>query len=900
MSERITLHVNGIDHELPAGIDPETPLLTVLRNDLGLKGPKFGCGLEQCNACKVLIDGADVPSCEIPIARVAGLAITTVEGLGTPDNPHPLQEAFVEEQAIQCGYCASGMIIAAQGLLNRVRYPTDDEIRAALADNICRCGVYERVRRAIKMRIGRPIWEPIYEVVEGEPIPDPPVETDGPLPASLVTTPELDRWVRINPGGTITIYTGKVEYGQGIQTAVAQIAAEELDVDLARIEVAGVATGAAPDEGATVGSLSLETTGRAVRQAAAEARQHLLDLAFEELEAETPAAGLLVADGTITDPATGRQTTYWDLFAGRRFERPVTGAAAPKPAAAHRLVGRPETRLDLLAKVTGQPSYLHDLELPGMVYGRVLRPPAYDGHLVSFDEAAVRALPGVIAVVRDGRFLAVIAEREEQAVRALAAMKEQAVWDNRTALPPQEQLYDYMLAQPSRDFLVDRGTATTDPIPPRLEEEPGDRVLAATYYRPYHMHGSLGPSAAAALFQDGRLTVWAQTQGVYPQQAALAAALAMEPDDIEVIYAEGSGCYGHNGADDAAFDAALLALALPGRPVALQWMREDEHGWEPYGSAMVVKLQAALDEAGAVRAWNHDVWSFAHTTRSRPGAAGTSLVAAWHRAEPIEPFQPGPTLGNNFGEYRNADPLYAFPNRRIVTHFLAGSPLRTSSLRSLGAYANVFAIESFMDELAAAAGVDPVEFRLRHLADKRARAVVEAAAARAGWEPRTWPAGEGRGRGIAFARYKNRQAYAAIVVDLEVDRTTGAIQMKRAVIAADAGQIVNPDGLSNQLEGGFIQAASWTLHEAVAFDESGVRSQDWDGYPILRATGVPELATVLISRPEQPFLGSGEGTQPPAPAAIANAVYDAVGVRLREIPFTPDRVLAALAAGERG
>lgn len=892
MSEAVTLTVNGTTYHLT--VDPETPLLYVLRNDLGLKGPKFGCGREQCYACKVLVDGADVPSCKLPVQQAQGTQITTIEGLGRPDAMHPLQEAFMAEQAIQCGYCVSGMIIAAQGLLNRTRYPSDEEIRAALDGNLCRCGVYDRVRRAIKLRIGRPQSEPIYAVVEAPALAI-PLETPSPLPGALQQTPDLDAWIRIEPTDTITVFTGKVEIGQGIKTAVAQLAAEELDVTLERIRVVMADTALTPDEGVTAGSMSLQMSGNAIRQAAAEVRQILLHLAHEELEADSPPDALTVHDGTITDPATGRQITYWALFGGQRFGRLANGQAQPKTAAAHSVVGQAATRLDLPAKVTGLPSFVHDLTLPDMVYGRVVRPPTYGARLRSVDDTAVSAMPGVLAIVRDGSFLGVIAEREEQAIAARAALQTAAVWENATQLPEADQLYAHLLSQPAQSQVVVEGSITNHPIPPITTPPAAAHTLNATYYRPYQMHASIGPSAAVAQWVDGQLTVWSHTQGAYPLRASLAQVLRVDAADIRVIHQEGAGCYGHNGADDVGLDAALLARALPGRPVLLQWMREDEHAWEPYGPAMALKLQASLDGTGAVIDWNEDIWSYPHSGRPRPGTDTSGLLAAWHLETPFPPPTNRLMQGRHSGSFRNGDPLYAFPQRRVVNHHVDNSPLRTSSMRSLGAYANIFAIESFMDELALAAGADPVAFRLQHLTDERAKAVIAAAAKKVNWQPRVQPAGTGRGRGIAFAQYKNVQCYAAIVVEVTVDRASGRIQLERAVIAADAGQVVNPDGLSNQLEGGFVQAASWTLLEEVGFDPKGITSRDWESYPILRFTAAPVIETVLLNRPDLPFLGSGEASQNPTPAAIANAIFDAVGVRLRQIPFTPERVRAALA-----
>ena len=895
MIQEITLRVNGTTHQMM--IDPDTPLLYILRNDLKLKGPKYGCGLEQCGACKVIIDGQAVPACHVKVGSLQGVEITTIEGLGTTDALHPLQEAFIEEQAIQCGYCVTGMIMAAQGLLNQHRYPTDDQIRAALADNLCRCGVYDRVRRAIKLRIGRPDASSIYEVSEETPVAVPPTgERPGSRrPGSLEQTPQLDAWLRINADETVTLFSGKVELGQGLKTALAQIGAEELDVSLERVQVVMADTAQTPNEGMTTGSRSLETSGQALRYAAAEARHILLSLAAEELEA--PPDRLTVNDGTITDPATGRQTTYWALFGGQKFATEVTGIGQPKSPGDYSLIGRAEKRLDLPAKVTGAAYYIHDLDLPNMVHGRVVCPPHYEAKLVSVDEQTVAHMPGILKVVRDGSFLAVIAEREDQVIKGLEVLRAKAVWTGESNLPPQETLFDHLLTQPAQSRLIVDGRPVDDPIPAIVSPAEAVQTVSATYYRPYHMHASLGPSAAVAHLVEGKLTLWTQAQGVFPPRSVIAQVLGMAEDDLHVIHQEGAGCYGHNGADDAALDAALLARALPGRPVSLKWMREDEHAWEPYGPAMALKMAAGLNERGEIIAWNQDIWSYPHAGRPRPDDETSGLLAARHLANPFPQPQPQPPLAPHVGGHRNGDPLYVFPRRRVVSHFVPNSPLRTSSQRGLGAYGNIFGIESFMDELAHAAGVDPVEFRLRHLVDERARAVIEAAAEKADWQPGRTAPRDGAGRGIAFARYKNQQCYAAVVVDLSVDRESGQIQLERVIIAADAGQIINPDGLSNQLEGGVVQAASWTLKEEVTFDASGITSLDWESYPILTFPEAPKIETVLLNRPEQPPMGSGEASQGPTPAAIANALFDALGIRLRRIPFTPERVRAALEGG---
>jgi nicotinate dehydrogenase subunit B len=712
------------------------------------------------------------------------------------------------------------------------------------------------------------------------------------LPPSLARHPDLDTWVRIDPAGTVTVFTGKSEHGQGLRSTLARIAAEELDVALECIRVETADTEHGLDEGLTAGSTSTQESGAALRQAAAEARAHLLGRAAAELGADV--RGLTVGDGTIS--GAGRTTTYWELQGGRPFDLLATGEAAPKPASEHRIVGGPGRRIDLAEIVTGTKRYLQDLAPPGMLHGRVVRPPSRGAQLESLDDRRVRALPGVVAVVRDGGFLGVVAEREEQALGAAAALAGAARWREEPSLPPRDALADWLRAQPGEAFLVVDGIGVEGPVPPVRETGGAARTLRSTYTRPYTLHGSIGPSAALAEWRDDRVEVWSSTQGVFPLRRALAEALRVEPAAVRVRHAESAGCYGHNGADDAALDAALLARAVAPRPVRVVLTREQEHTWEPYGPAAVVELQASLDADGRLLDWNHDVWSNSHVGRAAVAPPGTSaLAAAWQLADPLPPPEPKPRLMYHGGIHRNADPLYAVPNRRVVKHFVPVAPLRVSSLRSLGAFVNVFAIESFLDELAEAAGTDPLAFRLAYLEDERARAVLEAAAA-----ARIAPAAGrefGRGTGIAFAQYKNQQCRTAVAVELEVDDATAAIRLARVVIAADAGEVVDPKGLANQLEGGAVQAASWTLKEQVTFDATHITSTDWAGYPIATFPEVPEVEVVLLDRPGEPPVGAGEAAQGPTGGAIANAVHDAIGVRLRDLPFTPDRVRAAVAAG---
>ena len=666
---------------------------------------------------------------------------------------------------------------------------------------------------------------------------------------------------------------------------MSQIAADELDVDLARIDVVSGDTARTPNEGQTAGSLSVEQSGTALRFACAEARHLLLSAAAEKLG--VPVSDLKVRDGTITAPS-GATATYWELAGTVNFSREATATVKPKPPSEHTWVGKSIARRDIPKKFTGGAAYVQDVRLPRMLFGRVVRPPSPGAQLLSVDEPAARRLPGVVAVVRDGSFLAVAAEREEQAIRAREALKKSARWRETAVLPPTgDALFQYMMARPgppAQTVSEKRSPTAAAPV----------KTLSAVYTRPYQCHGSIGPSCAVAQWQGGQLTVWTHSQGVFPLRADLAKVFGVDAKDIRCIHAEGAGCYGHNGADDVALDAALVARATGGRPVKLQWMRDDEFQWEPYGSAMVMKLSGGLDAQGGIVDWTHELWSHPHSTRPGP-ADGVNLLAAWHLATPLKPPFPADVPQPAGGSDRNAIPLYDLPNVTVVKHYLPDPPLRTSALRTLGAYANVFALESFVDELAAAAGADPVEFRLRHLKDPRARGVIEAAAQRAGWAPKA--RGDGRrGRGVAFAKYKNLACYCALVADVTVDPASGLVRVTRVVAAVDAGQIVNPDGVRNQIEGGIIQSASWTLKESLRFDRTRVTTRSWADYPILKFDEVPEVEVVLLDQPTERFLGVGEGAQGPTAAAIANGIANATGKRMRALPFTAPRVKQALLA----
>jgi CO/xanthine dehydrogenase Mo-binding subunit len=705
------------------------------------------------------------------------------------------------------------------------------------------------------------------------------------LPGMLAANKRLDSWLRIDPAGTVTVFSGRVELGQGNSTALAQIAAEELDIAFMRVRMIPVDTSRSPDEGVTAGSNSIEAGGAALRAAAAEARSLLAQLAAQKLG--VPVEQLIADDGLIVTKDGAKKVSYWDLAADNPLSRDATGAAPAKAPKEYRLVGQPVQRLDIPGKAMGRASFVQDMRLPGMAYGRVVRPPSYDAELMQLDDAAVRKMPGVIRVVRDGRFVGVVAEREEQAIAARAALAKAAVWRVPPALPEAATVHDYLKARPDIDTkTVNEKTGGS---------APAAKTVSATYRKPYLAHASMGPSCAVAELVDTVLTVWSHTQGPYPLRADIAKATGVPPEKVRVIHTQGAGCYGHNGADDAALDAALLSIDTNGRPVKLQWMRDDEFGWEPYGSAMTMSARAGLSADGTIVDWRYDVWSCTHNMR--PGARnGVNLLASWHLAKPFERATPAEIPLPAGGGDRNAVPPYDFPNQKIVDHFIPDMPLRVSALRTLGGFGNMFAQECFMDEVAEATGADPVAFRLKHLKDERARAVLQAAAEKAGWKPGAKSDGA-RGRGIGFSRYETLKSYVAVVADVVVDRASGAVRVERVTAAVDAGQTINPDGLKNQIEGGIIQGASWTLKEQVAFDKERITSRDWVGYPILTFAEVPTVEVVLIDRPELPSLGAGEASQGPISAAIANAIRHATGARLRDLPFTPDRVKAAIAQG---
>jgi CO/xanthine dehydrogenase Mo-binding subunit len=697
------------------------------------------------------------------------------------------------------------------------------------------------------------------------------------LPPSLVENPRLDRWIRFQSDRTVRIATGKVEIGQGIVTAIGQIAADELDVPLDRVAVLSGDTTSGPDELYTSSSLSIEVSGSSVRLVCAELRAKALERAALRLNCSRD--DLTVVDGQFLQNGVPTGQDYWTVAADIDFSQPVTGAAPVKAATAYKVVGRSVPRRDLPAKVSGA-AYVHDLVPPGLLHARTLRQPGRGAVLAGLDEAAIRrAAKGELQIVREANFVAFVSPIESVAQAAAVAAPLHATWDNVRHITPEQQEAAWLRGRPSDDRHIGASPATTAP----------KRLVQMTVSRPYVAHASMAPSCAVAGFRDGHLTVHSHGQGMHLLRKNLAVALGLPIEAITAQHLHGAGCYGHNGADDAALDASLIALRLPGHCIRLQWRREEEFGYEPVGPAMLVTLHVDLDDRGRPADWTTEIWSPTHV--QRPGSNSGFLLATEALADPPPELEPNdPTEARGGGGTRNAAPIYDVPAHRILHHLVLRAPVRTSALRGLGALPNVCAIEALLDELAARAGEDPLAYRLSILSEPRARRLLESVAERANWSARG-PAGTGKGMGLACARYKNRAAYAAVVAAVTVQET---VRVDRVWCLADAGLVINPDGARNQLEGGIVQAISWTLKEQVRFDTQGIASLDWDGYPILRFSEVPEISAEVVDGKDNPALGMGECSVGPTAAAVGNAVAHALGVRIHDMPFTRDRIMAAL------
>jgi nicotinate dehydrogenase subunit B len=702
--------------------------------------------------------------------------------------------------------------------------------------------------------------------------------------AKPVVLTEVDSFLAMDRSGKVTIYSGKVDLGTGVYTALQQIVADELDVPMNRIEMIQGDTLLTPDQGKTWASITIQVAGIQLRQAAAAARAALIDDAAKTLG--VPAAQLAVADGVIS--GEGKKVTYAQLIGGKSFsikldpKQPVK----EKDPKDYKLVGKSVARLDIPDKLTGKFTYIQDFRLPGMLHGRVVRPPAIGAKLDSVDESSIKDLPGIVKVVRDGDFLGVVAANEWAAIRGARELK--ATWSRAETLPDQAKLWDYVRAtKVAKDEVTSNVGNTTEAM-----GKDGAKTLKATYDFAIHTHGSIGPSCAVAEFKNGKLTSWSASQATHALRAQLAQMLSLPPDDVRCIYVEGAGCYGRNGHEDAAADAALLSKAV-GKPVRVQWSRADEHGWDPKGPPTLIDLGAAIDAAGNVTAWESDFF----IPQAGPGGLDVPLTAATLAGLPQQPV---PFPGNI---HQDSAIPYKFANVKTVCRRLETTPFRPSWIRTPGRMQNTYANESFIDELAAAVGMDPLDFRLKYLdpADKRGIEVLQRLAQLSNWQKRPSPQRSAsgnvvKGRGMSYVKYELVRTYVGVVTEVEVDRSTGEIRVPKFYVAHDCGQIINPDGLKNQLEGCVVQTVSRTLIEELKFNRSQVTSLDWESYPILKFPQVPEIVIDLIDRPTEKPWGAGEPAASVIPSAISNAVFDATGVRLRSIPYTPAKVKSAMQA----
>ena len=705
-----------------------------------------------------------------------------------------------------------------------------------------------------------------------DPIMAARLDYDGKLPGSMGRAKTVNAWLELLEDGTIRVLSGKVELGQGIRTAIQQVAAEELDMDLEKVQVHLAETGVTPNEGYTGASASIQNSAMSVRYAAATARQELLLLASKKLN--TAVDNLLLYNGLVKSKQNKESLTFAEILDGEQIEKEVMLPIPIKDNREHRYVGKAIPRPDIEEMVRGQSTYIQDLRFPGMVHARVVRPPGYTSQLISLDDTGLKSeVSGIIKTVRKGSFVGVITEREYQAVKAEQYLKDHSIWTAPIPFPKSENLYAHIkLIASSPETVKNEGDVAA-----AFE---GTETLKATYTKPYIKHASMGPACGIAMFDGEILHIWSHSQGIYPMREALATMLNMEPDKIHIKSVPGAGCFGHSTADDAAADAALLAMEYPNTHIRVQWSRHDEHLWDPYGPAMITELEASLDKNNKINSWKTEVWTDSHSTR--PNKDAGTVLAARYLENPYQMKSRG-YLG---GGHRNADPYYGIPNITVNAHYYDG-PFRTSSLRSLGSFTNIFAIESFMDTLAEKAGQDPLEFRLNHLEDERAIAVIQKVQALTSTQNNE----DGKGIGYAFMRYKNTDAYIAVAAKVTVDKNNGNVGLIKMWAAVDVGEVINMDGLTNQIEGGMIQAASWTIKEEVTFNTTEITSTDWIKYPILKFSEVPEVEVAIINRPSEDAKGAGEVPVPPTAAAIANAIYNASAIRIYDLPITPEKIL---------
>ena len=722
----------------------------------------------------------------------------------------------------------------------------------------------------------------------------------------------VDSWIEVSGGDDtlVTIYAGKVELGTGVRTALTQIVAEELALALDQVAYVQGDTDRTPgSQGYTAGSKTIQNEGPPLRLAAATAFQGLLSLAATQFGVATSELNARRGRIGVGEHHRSGSRTYGQLIGSQNYQLASNASVPVKSSADYSIVGKSVRRVDLPGRFTAKTGFVSEIKLPGMLHARVVRPAGRNASFIGFDAgslAAVQSIPGGVQVVRQGNFVAVVASDEYAALVGARTLR--VNWSAGAAMIPQE-LLPTALQDPANVYASGNEISVGN-VDAALAASTA--TLSATYYTPFQMHASLGASCAVADVSNQRASVWSSTQGPYPLRGALSVLLGLPEASIRVIFVEGSGCYGHNGADDAAAEAALISK-LVGKPIRLQWTRADEHGWEPLTPAMVHRMRGGVTGASCM-AWEHSVYSPSHNSRPSLGGAGNLLPMQHTGSAPAD----APALGAN-AQTRNAPVTYNFANNRLIRNFVksfnlvpgtrrAALPVtwslpRTSALRSLGGFSNSFANESFMDELAKKANADPLAFRLQHTTDARAAEVMQAAAAKAGWGSAvSAPRGFAAGRGIGFLRYETVEAYAAAVAEVLVNKKTGAVQVTRVVVVHDCGLIINPDGLRSQIEGNVIQGVSRTLKEEVRYSGDRITSLAWEdgpgelGYPVLHFDEVPDIEIVLVNRPTEPAWGAGEASIGCLPGAIANAVFNATGARVRSLPMTPAVVKAALPA----
>ena len=924
----LVITVNGTKHTVHSS--PDTPLLYVLRNELGLQGPHFGCGLSQCGACAVLLNNQQIRSVCDPggrggwpadrHARRAARAAYRQEGArnrgpaqaGT--RLHPLQQAWIEEQVPQCGYCQNGMIIQAADLLmktptpNRRADPRGDEwtpvpLRHLLGDHprdqargrddgvkeptMSTANEDKGVSRLNFLKASGALVIAFSLPLELRPGA---AHAAAKGPFATVNPSQIDAWLAIAHDGSVTIFMGKVELGMGATTGLAQIVAEELDVPLSRVHLVIGSTDRTPNQGPTWGSNAISTGGPPLRQVAADARYVLLERASAHLGA--PMQRLTVKDGVVSAKGKGKKSvSYADLIGGKGFDTSVSakdlgpfagvqiagGKGTPKKPSQYKLVGQSAARFDIPDKVTGKFTFVQDVKVPGMLHGRVVRPTGIGSKLISHGAA-----PAGVRVVRQQDFLGVVSENEWDAIQA--AQNLAVKWSEWKGLPAQQDLHATLRSMSSHYSV----NASAGNVGTALAA--AKTTVQASYTTPIESHASLGPSCAVADVKGDSATVWAGTQDPALLRSNVAQYLGLTPDKVRIVWYEASGCYGRNGADVAALDAVIMSK-LAGKPVRVQWMRWDEHGWDPKGPATVHDLVGGLDAKGNLLAWHHEGWI--------PSIFDTTFIGT---------MLAGKTVGLPSSGVWAGPLLYTFPNYEQINHAEAdiskiggnGLGIISAWLRSPAQYQITFAMEAFMDELAASVKADPVQFRLRHMKDPRMIELLKAVAKQAKWQTRPSPqngaltstAKTATGRGVGISLRDG--TYNALVAEVEVDRTTGKIRVTRWVVGQDNGLTINPRAIKLTMEAGVTQTTSRALLEEVTFDESNVTSTDWSKYPILTFSDAPVIETVLIDRPEIPASGAGEPACCPVAAAISNAVFDAIGVRIRDLPMRPERVKAAL------